>query len=215
HLALALEAKLHLGRVHLEVGGLQFLLEEGTDRRLLIPRVHLRHHWRERATVRREDEVVAVASVPAALSAGELRECVVEAPADDVGDDRRGRAALWELVVDAAYLRNDGCDRWRQGEGRCHEHAPHPPEMNGWEEILEVDTKNPAPVLVAARVLQDVCALHVSEDAGPWLVLRFEHLGDALLQLLERKDRGANPAFVAVALLDVEVPVPLLGGQAV
>ncbi len=106
---------------------------------------------RKRALACRECQVVGVARIGELVLLGELGKPDVEKVADQVGNDRRARAALRERVLEARDLRDDRRDLLIELEVVVvNEEAAHPPEIEAREEVLEVEIEDIAPALVTA-----------------------------------------------------------------
>ena len=105
---------------------------------------------------RREGQVARIPGIGDLVLLGELSKSDVEYVCNQIGDDRRTGAALRKRILEARNLGDDRCDLVIELEALvADKEPPDPPEIEGWEKVLQIEIQDIPAALVAARIRDD------------------------------------------------------------
>ena len=214
--AAALDA--HLLGVDGEAAGPDRLLERLAGGNAEAAALDLFAHGKARRKLRqigRERDVVGVARVGELVVARQPEQTPVERGGDEVGEHGRGRRALRQAVAVGDDLGAHGrCGR-AQLERRPQQQPAHAAEIDGREEVFQIDVEHPALADVVGGIAGDAAPVDEAVRIRMRAVELLQFGVQAVLQIAHEADRSMDLAHAARALRDLEMPVAHVVGRAI
>ncbi len=139
----------------------------------------------------------------------------IEGRGDEVRENGRGRRALRQAIAIGRDLSAHGGRSRAHLERRLQEQPAHAAEVDGREEILEVDVEHPALAGVIGGVGGDAAAVDEAVRVRMRPVERLQVQVQLILELAQKTYRRVDGAHAAGALGDLEVAVAGVVGRTI